>query len=199
MAVSPKKKLRHILFVLRIICVGLLIVAFARPQSGVTEEKIITEGIDIILAMDISSSMKAEDLQKGRNRLDVTKVVAANFIEGRTNDRIGMVVFSAKSFTQCPLTMDYGILLKFLKEIHIGMIEDGTAIGLAIANCVNRLRDSKAKSKVVILLTDGRNNKGELDPATAATVAQALQSVLVREEKLHIQLRIRFLENAINM
>lgn len=171
---APSKKYRHIIFVFRIIVVGLLIVAFARPQSGITEEEIITEGIDIILAMDISSSMKAEDLARGKNRLDVTKEVAAQFIGGRTNDRLGMVVFAGKSFTQCPLTLDYGIMLKFLKEINIGMVEDGTAIGMAIANCVNRLRDSKAKSKVVILLTDGRNNRGELDPITAANVAQAM-------------------------
>ena len=173
-AKAPSKKYRHILFFFRLIVIILLIIAFARPQSGITEEEIITEGIDIILAMDISSSMKAEDLARGRNRLDVTKEVAAKFIRGRTNDRLGMVVFAGKSFTQCPLTLDYGILLKFLKEINIGMVEDGTAIGMAIANCVNRLRDSKAKSKVIILLTDGRNNRGELDPITAANVAQAM-------------------------
>jgi len=153
----------------------LLIIAFARPQSGTKEEKIITEGIDIVLAMDISSSMLAEDLARHKNRLDVTKEVAAHFIKERTNDRIGMVVFSAKSFTQCPLTMDYGILLKFLKEIHVGMIDDGTAIGMGLANSVNRLQTSKAKSKVVILLTDGRNNRGELDPVTAAQIAKALK------------------------
>jgi len=171
---SPTRKYRHLLFILRVLVIALLIIAVARPQSSSTEEEIITEGIDIILAMDISSSMKAEDLAKGRNRLDVTKEVARDFIQGRTNDRIGMVVFSGKSFTQCPLTLDYGILINFLKEIYIGMVEDGTAIGMAIANCVNRLRDSKAKSKVVILLTDGRNNRGEIDPITAAKVAQAL-------------------------
>jgi len=171
---TPSKKYRHILFVFRLIVITLLIIAFARPQSGTKEEKIITEGIDIIMAMDISSSMLAEDLARHKNRLDVTKEVASKFISERTNDRIGMVVFSAKSFTQCPLTLDYGILLKFLKEIHIGMIEDGTAIGMAIANCVNRLRTSKAKSKVVILLTDGRNNRGELDPVTAAQIAKTM-------------------------
>ena len=172
---TPSRKYRHIIFVLRIIVIVLLIIAFARPQSGIKEEKVITEGIDIILAMDVSSSMLAEDLARHRNRLDVAKEVAAEFIKGRTNDRIGMVVFSGKSFTQCPLTLDYGILLKFLKDIHIGMIEDGTAIGMAIANCVNRLRNSKAKSKVVILLTDGRNNRGEIDPITAARLAEALK------------------------
>ena len=129
---TPSLRYRHVLIILRLISIGLLIVAFARPQSGAKEEKVITEGIDIILAMDISSSMLAEDLAQHKNRLDVTKEVAAEFIKERTNDRIGMVVFSAKSYTQCPLTLDYGILLKFLQEIHIGMIEDGTAIGTAI-------------------------------------------------------------------
>lgn len=171
---TPSQRFRHILFLLRLLVISLIILGFARPQSSAKEEKIITEGIDIILAMDISSSMLAEDLQQHKNRLDVTKEVASQFIRERTNDRIGMVVFSGKSFTQCPLTLDYGILLNFLKEIHIGMIEDGTAIGMAIVNCVNRLRMSKAKSKVVILLTDGRNNRGEVDPITAAQIAKAL-------------------------
>ncbi|MBC8185530.1 VWA domain-containing protein [candidate division KSB1 bacterium] len=172
---TPSKKYRHVLFLFRLFAVILLIIAFARPQSGTKEEQIITEGIDIIMAMDISSSMLAEDLARHKNRLDVTKEVAGQFISERTNDRIGMVVFSAKSYTQCPLTLDYGILLKFLQEIHIGMIEDGTAIGMAVANCVNRLRSSKAKSKVVILLTDGRNNRGELDPVTAAQIAKTMK------------------------
>jgi len=171
---TPSQKYRHLLFLLRLIAIALLIVSFARPQSSSKEEQIITEGIDIILAMDVSSSMLAEDLARHQNRLDVAKEVAEQFIKERTNDRIGMVVFSGKSYTQCPLTLDYGILLSFLKEIKIGMIEDGTAIGMAIANCVNRLRASKAKSKVVILLTDGRNNRGELDPITAAQIARAM-------------------------
>ncbi len=171
---TPSKRYRHILFIFRLIVIILLIIGFARPQSGTKEEQIVTEGIDIILAMDVSGSMLAEDLARNKNRLDVTKEVATQFIKERTNDRIGMVVFSGKSFTQCPLTLDYGIVLNFLKEIHVGMIEDGTAIGMAIANCANRLRASKAKSKVVILLTDGRNNRGELDPLTAAQIAKAL-------------------------
>lgn len=164
---------RHILFFLRVLVIALLIICFARPQSGRKEEEVTTEGIDIILAMDISSSMLAEDF-KPKNRLEAAKVVAANFIKGRRNDRIGMVVFARQSFTQCPLTLDYGILLNLLKDIQIGMVEDGTAIGMGIANAVNRLRDSKAKSKVVILLTDGRNNAGQLDPITAAYAAKAL-------------------------
>lgn len=170
--ISGKKKYRHLIFTLRIVALTLLIVGFARPQSSHTEEEVITEGVDIVLALDISSSMLAEDF-KPNNRLQAAKLVAADFIRGRTNDRIGMVVFAAKSFTQCPLTLDYGILLSFLDEVESGMIEDGTAIGMAIANASNRLRDSKAKSKIIILLTDGQNNRGELDPLTAAKVAQA--------------------------
>ncbi len=163
---------RHTLFGLRMLALVLLIVCFARPQSGRTEQEVITEGIDIVVALDISSSMLAEDF-KPHNRLEAAKMVAQDFIKGRANDRIGMVVFAAKSFTQCPLTLDYGILLTFIQEVEIGMIEDGTAIGLGIANAAQRLRDSKAKSKVIVLLTDGQNNRGQLDPLTAAKVAQA--------------------------
>ncbi len=165
--------LRHSVFVLRCAVIVLLILAFARPQSGRTEQEIITEGIDIIMAIDLSRSMLAEDF-KPKNRVQAAKQVAADFIKGRKNDRIGLVVFAAKSFTQCPLTIDYGILLNFLEEIEVGLIEDGTAIGMGLANCVNRFRHSKAKSKVVILLTDGVNNRGELDPITAAGLAKAL-------------------------
>ncbi|MFC1477104.1 VWA domain-containing protein [candidate division KSB1 bacterium] len=170
---SPKQRLRHILFILRMFVLALVVVGLARPQSSHKEEEIETEGIDIILSMDVSGSMRAEDF-KPANRLEAAKVVAKDFIEGRTNDRIGMVIFAGRSYTQCPLTLDYGILISFLEQIHIGMVEDGTAIGMAIANCLNRLRDSKAKSKVVILLTDGRNNRGELDPITASQIAEAL-------------------------
>ena len=169
---TPRKKYRHVLFVFRVIAVILLIIVLARPQSGSRETEVHTEGIDIILSMDISSSMLAEDF-KPKNRLEAAKIVAADFVRGRQNDRIGLVIFAAQSFTQCPLTLDYGILLQFLEKIEIGMIDDGTAIGMALGNCVNRLRNSKAKSKVVILLTDGRNNRGELDPLTAAKVAEA--------------------------
>lgn len=169
---SNKKKYRHAIFALRILGLAFLIVCFARPRAGRVEEKIITKGIDIVLALDISSSMLAEDF-KPNNRLEAAKLVAADFIRGRQNDRIGMVVFAGKSFTQCPLTLDYGILLSFLEEVESGMIEDGTAIGMAIVNAVNRLRNSKAKSKIIILLTDGQNNRGELDPITAAKVADS--------------------------
>ncbi len=164
---------RHILFGLRMLAVALFIVALARPQSGIREEEVTTEGIDIILALDISSSMLAEDF-KPKNRLEVAKLVAEKFVRGRKNDRIGMVVFAGQSYTQCPLTLDYGVLLQFIRDVKIGLVEDGTAIGMAIANAVNRLRGSKAKSKVVILLTDGRNNAGELDPITAAQIARAM-------------------------
>ena len=162
---------RHILFVLRLFVLSLLILGFARPQSGIKSEEVITQGIDIVLAMDVSSSMLAEDIKP--NRVEATKQVAAQFIQGRRNDRIGMVVFSGQSFTQCPLTIDYGILLNFLEQIKVGMIEDGTAMGMGLATGVNRLRNSEAKSKVIILLTDGRNNRGEIDPITAAQAAQA--------------------------
>ncbi len=164
---------RHLLFGLRVLAVTLLIVALARPQSGSTHQEVTAEGIDIMLAMDLSSSMLAEDF-KPKNRLEAAKLVAEEFVKGRKNDRIGLVVFARDSYTQCPLTLDYGILLKFIKDVKIGIIDDGTAIGMALANCVNRLRDSKAKSKVIILLTDGRNNAGELDPLTAAQVAKAM-------------------------
>ena len=162
---------RTLLFIIRMAAVILIIIGLARPQSGSKEEEVITEGIDIILAMDVSTSMRAEDF-KPKNRLQAAKIVAQDFIKGRHNDRIGMVVFAGNSFTQCPLTLDYSIVLKFLKEIETGMVEDGTAIGMAIGTCVNRLRESKAKSKVVILLTDGRNNRGELDPVTASYIAE---------------------------
>lgn len=166
-------RLRHSLIFLRALVIALLVLAMARPQAGEKDEEILTEGVDIILAIDVSSSMKAEDF-KPKNRLHVAKQVVAEFIRGRKNDRLGMVVFAAKSFTQCPLTLDYGIILNFLDQVEIGIIEDGTAIGMAIATCINRLRDSDAKSKVVILLTDGINNRGEIDPITAAKTAQAM-------------------------
>jgi len=162
---------RHSLFFLRLLVISFVILAFARPQSGMKGEEILTQGIDIVLTMDISSSMLAEDIKP--NRVQASLEVAADFIKNRKNDRIGMVIFSGEAFTQCPLTLDYGILLGFLEEIEVGMIEDGTAIGMGLATAVNRLRNSEAKSKVIILLTDGRNNRGEIDPITAAHTAQA--------------------------
>ena len=166
-------KERHILPFLRALAIVLLAFALARPQSGRKGQEISSEGIDIMLVLDISGSMRAEDF-KPHNRLYVAKQVIKEFIEGRQNDRIGLVVFSRQSFTQCPLTLDYGVLYSFLDKVDFGMIEDGTAIGLAIANAVNRLRVSDAKSKIVILLSDGRNNAGEIDPITAAQAAKAM-------------------------
>lgn len=164
---------RHILPVLRTLAIVFLAFALARPQSGRKGQEVSTEGIDIMLVLDISGSMRAEDF-KPHNRLYVAKQVIKEFIEGRQSDRIGLVVFSKQSFTQCPLTLDYGVLFNFLDRVDFGMIEDGTAIGLAIANAVNRLRESDAKSKVAILLSDGRNNAGEIDPITAAQTAWAM-------------------------
>jgi Ca-activated chloride channel family protein len=164
---------RYLLPILRMLALALLIVALARPQSGKVTTEVNAEGIDIMLALDISSSMKAEDF-KPENRLHVAKEVIKQFVNGRTNDRIGLVVFSKQSFTQCPLTLDYGVLLSFLDQVDFGMIEDGTAIGMALANCVNRLRDSKSKSRIIVLLTDGINNAGEIDQLTAAEIAKAM-------------------------
>lgn len=164
---------RNVPAVLTMAAVFIFILALARPQAGQTEEEIITEGIDIMLTFDISGSMKAEDF-KPQNRLGAAKEVIEKFIKSRRNDRIGLVVFARYSFTQCPLTLDYGVLLDLLEKIEIGMIEDGTAIGTAIANSVNRLRDSTVKSKIMVLLTDGINNAGEVDPLTAAKAAEAL-------------------------
>jgi len=169
--IQPTRSPRVILFGLRMVALLLLILGFARPQSGIRGEEVLTEGIDIVLATDISSSMLAEDIRP--NRIEATKAVAKEFIQGRKNDRIGLVVFAGEAYTQCPLTLDYSILLSFLDEIQVGMIEDGTAIGMGIATAVKRLKSSEAKSKVIILLSDGQNNRGEIDPITAAQTAQA--------------------------
>ena len=163
--------LRHLPFVLRMIAVALLVVALARPQTTNHWNTTTTEGIDIVLTVDISTSMLAEDLKP--NRIEAAKEVAATFINGRPTDNIGLVVFSGESFTQCPLTTDHAILLNLLKDIRCGMIEDGTAIGHGLATAVSRLKDSQAKSKVIILLTDGTNNLGEIAPVTAAEIAKA--------------------------
>jgi Ca-activated chloride channel family protein len=165
-----KEKLAHLPVWLRILAMAFIIIAAARPQSFSSGENVYTEGLDIVMLLDISGSMMSEDFKP--NRVEAAKKVIDDFILGRTNDRIGLVIFSRDSFTQCPLTIDYSVLRNLLKEIHTGMIEDGTAIGNAIANGVNRLKDSKSKSKVMILLTDGVNNAGEIDPLTAAQIAQ---------------------------
>lgn len=173
-AATLRERLRYAPAGLRLLAVGCLVIAMARPQAVSSRQDITTEGIDIVLVLDISGSMLAEDFVP--NRLSAAKQVASEFIEGRTNDRIGLVVFSAESFTQCPLTTDYDVLRNLLSEVRNGMIEDGTAIGLALANAVNRLKDSEAKSKVVILLTDGVNNRGEIDPITAAKIASTYRT-----------------------
>jgi Ca-activated chloride channel family protein len=160
----------HILFVLRIVAVALLIVALARPQTTSSSQDITIEGIDIVMAIDISSSMLAEDLKP--NRLDAAKNVAGDFIDGRPNDRMGLVVFAGETFTQVPLTTDHDVLSHMFDEIKSGMIEDGTALGDGLATSVSRLRDSKAISKVIILLTDGVNNMGAVDPVSAAEIAK---------------------------
>ena len=169
---SHWRRFRLILPILRIAAVGLFFVAFARPRSGTEVREITSEGVDIMLALDVSSSMQAEDF-KPHNRLYVAREEIKKFVEKRINDRIGLVVFARHSFTQCPLTVDYGVLLRFVDQVDFGIIEDGTAIGMAIANGVNRLRESDAKSKIMILLTDGDNNAGEIDPITAASLATA--------------------------
>lgn len=165
-----RERTRHIPFILRMMAVALLIVALARPQSTSQGENVYSEGIDIALLLDISGSMLAEDFQP--NRIQAAKEVAQSFVDGRKNDRIGLVIFSGQSFTQCPMTLDYRVLKNLLRQVKPGMVEDGTAIGMAIAQGVNRLKDSKAKSKVMILLTDGVNNRGEIDPITAAQISQ---------------------------
>lgn len=170
--VGRTARYRHVLPALRMLALAALVVAFARPQSGVTGENVVTEGIDIVLALDISSSMLAEDIEP--NRIEAAKQVAADFVRGRRNDRIGLVVFAGEAFTQVPLTLDYDVVATVLGELQVGMIEDGTAIGMGLATAVKRLRDSDAESKVIVLLTDGRNNRGEIDPLTAAQMAQAL-------------------------
>jgi Ca-activated chloride channel homolog len=167
---SWRQRMRHLMFAFRVIAYTFLIVALARPQSTSKSEKHATEGIDIVLAMDISGSMLAEDFRP--NRIEAAKKVAMEFIDDRETDRLGLVVFSGESFTQCPLTADHAVLKNLLKDIKSGMIEDGTAIGMGLATSVSRLKDSKAKSKVVILLTDGVNNRGFIDPLTGAQIAQ---------------------------
>jgi Ca-activated chloride channel homolog len=162
--------LRHILFGLQVSVIFLLIIIIARPQKTDRIQNSTTEGIDIILSLDISGSMLARDFKP--DRLEASKNVATEFISGRPYDRIGLVVFSGESFTQCPLTTDHAVLINLMREIKSGMIEDGTALGNGLATAINRIKDSKAKSKVIILLTDGVNNKGEIAPETAADIAK---------------------------
>ncbi|MBD3402507.1 VWA domain-containing protein [candidate division GN15 bacterium] len=167
---SGRQKYRGFLLVLRVLAICLFVVAFARPRSGTEIVERTSEGIDIMIALDVSSSMQAEDF-KPHNRLYVAKEEIKKFIQQRPDDRIGLVVFARNSFTQCPLTVDHGVLLQFVDMVDFGILEDGTAIGMAIANGVNRLRESTAKSKIMVVLTDGVNNSGEIDPLTAANIA----------------------------
>ena len=167
---SVKTKFKNIPYYLKLVASSLLVIAIARPQSSTKWEESTTEGIDIIISMDISGSMLAEDLKP--NRLESSKNVAMSFISKRINDRIGLTIFSGESFTQCPLTTDHNVLINLFKDVKSGMIEDGTAIGMGLANAVNRLKESNAISKVVILLTDGVNNSGTIAPLTAAEIAK---------------------------
>jgi Ca-activated chloride channel family protein len=170
--VRTRNSFRAVLFSLRVLAIVALIFALARPQLEHGYETVETEGIDIMLALDISGSMRAEDF-KPQNRIYVAKQVVGDFVSRVSTDRVGLVAFAGKSFTRCPLTLDYGILKSLLADLDVGMVEDGTAIGLALANSVARLKDSEAKSKIIILLTDGVNNRGEIDPPTGAQLAAA--------------------------
>jgi len=168
--ITLKQRLRHLPYILKIISSILLIIAVSRPQSSSNWEESTTQGIDIILAMDISGSMLARDLTP--DRLEASKNVAIDFISKRKNDRVGLVIFAGESFTQCPLTTDHNVLINLFKDVKSGMVDDGTAIGMGLATAVNRLKDSKAISKVIILLTDGVNNSGMVPPLTAAEIAE---------------------------
>jgi Ca-activated chloride channel family protein len=173
--INPVKTLRQRLiflpFSLRMLVFAFLVIVLARPQSSLQRKKVNIEGIDIIMALDVSGSMRAMDLKP--NRLDAAKKVAQTFIDGRQNDRIGLVIFSGEAFTQCPLTTDHKVLKDLFKPIHSGMIEDGTAIGDGLATAINRIKDSKAISRVIILLTDGVQNRGSISPVSAAEIAKS--------------------------
>lgn len=173
---SYKIYLIHAPFVLRLVALAMIIFVIARPQTTDNWQNTEIEGIDIMMVVDVSTSMLAQDLKP--NRIEAAKEVAAEFINGRPNDNIGLTIFAGESFTQCPLTIDHAVLLNLFRDIDCsiaqrGMIDDGTAIGMGIANAVSRLKDSKAKSKVVILLTDGSNNRGDISPLTAAEIAKS--------------------------
>jgi len=175
-APSLRVRLRFLPMALRIAALVLFAVAIARPRTGERYEDIITHGVDMMIAMDVSGSMRAEDFRP-RNRLHVAKEVVRKFVVTREHDRLGLVVFAGKAFTQCPLTLDYGLLGQFVDAVDFDSVdEDGTAIGMAVATSLNRLRSSNAKSRVVVLVTDGINNRGAIDPLTAAQLAQAIEA-----------------------
>jgi len=161
---------RHSLFVFRLVAIVFLIIALARPQTKTSWQNVTTEGIDIVISMDVSGSMLAEDFKP--NRLEAAKNLALEFIAGRKNDKIGLVIFSGEAFTQCPLTTDHIVVKNLFLDVKNGMINDGTAIGMGLATSVNRLKESEAISKVVILMTDGMNNAGSVPPLTAAEIAK---------------------------
>jgi len=165
-----RQSLIHVLFAFRLLAIGLLILVMARPQSSLSRQDVTIEGIDIVMALDVSGSMLAQDLKP--DRLEAAKSVIMDFIGGRPDDRIGLVIFSGETFTQAPLTTDHRIIQNLFKDIKSGMIEDGTAIGDGLATSVNRMKDSEAISKVIILVTDGVNNAGSLDPLSSAEIAK---------------------------
>lgn len=167
---SLRQRLVHLPILFRILSVGLIILALARPQSSSSEKTVSTEGIDIVITLDVSTSMLAEDFKP--NRIEAAKKTALQFIENRKDDRIGLVIFAGESFTQCPITIDHSVLKNLLTKVKSGEIQDGTAIGDGLATSVSRLRNSDAKSKVIILLTDGVNNMGNIAPITAAEIAK---------------------------
>ena len=168
---SPKAKLRHSLFILRLFAIALIIAALARPQSRSSWKDSKTEGIDILLSLDVSLSMLAKDFKP--NRMDVAKDVMIDFIDARPNDRIGMVIFGGVAFTQCPLTSDHKVLKNMFPQVKAGSLDQGTAIGLGLATAVARIKDSKAKSKVIVFVSDGVNNVGEVAPLTAGDLAKS--------------------------
>lgn len=170
MGKSLRVRLRWLPYALRCVAVGAMVVALARPQSSLSRQEMTVEGIDIVMAMDISGSMLAEDFRP--NRLEAAKKVAAEFIEGRKSDRMGLVVFAGQAFTQVPLTVDHHVLLQQLGSVKSGVVRDGTALGDGLATAINRIKDSEAKSKVIILLTDGVNNQGSVDPMSAAEICK---------------------------
>ena len=165
-----RQRLIHLPVILRLLAVSIFIIAMARPQSTSRSQSVNSEGIDIVMCMDISGSMLAEDFKP--NRIEAGKKVALDFIEGRENDRIGLVIFSGESFTQCPITTDHAVIKNLFKSVTTGLLDDGTAIGEGLATSVSRIKDSKAKSKVIILLTDGVNNAGSIAPETAGEIAK---------------------------
>lgn len=168
---SWKNSLRHLPFMLRLLALSCIIIALAQPQTKYELQQTEGEGVDVVLCIDVSGSMTAQDLQP--NRLEAAKQVAADFVKKRTADRIGVVIFAGESFTQCPITTDHNVLLTAIENIHNGLLEDGTAIGSGLGTSVDRIRNSKSKSKVIILLTDGENNGGLIDPRTAKEIAKA--------------------------